>query len=416
MRQAYREVADRGEGERRLRCGSPPTSSGIERVVEAARTRGYIVVASWRSCDGTPAPASSKIAIQLSGVPMPRNRRNPPCRRSVGLAARDAAELASSGGSPGLDGSRRDFSREPSRSRSRAAASARTRAGRAPASPGGSPASPRARLSSSSGSEAGAIVVAGARRLRDLVVLERREAVRLGVAERRMRSALGSAPRAAAPSAARTGGSAGSSPRAAPQEQRLGRRLPMPAGSAHGLRLGGSSGTARPAGRGRRRPAARRRTGSSSGSSARRGRSTIAVSRLGRPAAPARRHPRGHRRRTGRSSPAPASASAASACCAHSRRAGPSASASWRSTSSSGTPCWRFSSRCSRMASSRTPIGAEPYSSAGGRRLRQRGRRPRAPRGSCRRASPGRARRRPRRSAMPCPSRCRAARPRRSSP
>ena len=41
---------------------------------------------------------------------------------------------------------------------------------------------------------------------------------------------------------------------------------------------------------------------------------------------------------------------------ATSRRTGPSASSSWRRSSSSGTPCLRLSSRCSLMASSSTPI------------------------------------------------------------
>ena len=41
MRRAYREVAARAR-RRTRRCGSRPTRPGIERVVEAARIRGYI--------------------------------------------------------------------------------------------------------------------------------------------------------------------------------------------------------------------------------------------------------------------------------------------------------------------------------------------------------------------------------------
>ena len=42
MRRAYREVAARARARTRCRCASPPTRLGIERVVDAARTRGYI--------------------------------------------------------------------------------------------------------------------------------------------------------------------------------------------------------------------------------------------------------------------------------------------------------------------------------------------------------------------------------------
>ncbi len=50
--------------------------------------------------------------------------------------------------------------------------------------------------------------------------------------------------------------------------------------------------------------------------------------------------------------------SSASAGRGKSRRAGPSASASFCAISSSVAPCRRFRSRCSRIASSRSPIGA----------------------------------------------------------
>ena len=55
---------------------------------------------------------------------------------------------------------------------------------------------------------------------------------------------------------------------------------------------------------------------------------------------------------------------------ATSRRAGPSASSSWRRSSSSAAPWRRLSSRCSRIASSRTPIGAKAYRGCGGRPTR----------------------------------------------
>src|SRR4051794_6588146 len=42
---------------------------------------------------------------------------------------------------------------------------------------------------------------------------------------------------------------------------------------------------------------------------------------------------------------------------------GPKASCSWRATSSGSAPCWRLSSRCSRMASSSSPIATSfPFS------------------------------------------------------
>ena len=74
---------------------------------------------------------------------------------------------------------------------------------------------------------------------------------------------------------------------------------------------------------------------------------------------------------------------------ATSRRAGPSASASCRVTSSSVAPCCFFSSRCSRIASSRMPMGAQTSA----KRASVQPARP----GSCRPAWRGRARRRPRR-------------------
>ena len=68
--------------------------------------------------------------------------------------------------------------------------------------------------------------------------------------------------------------------------------------------------------------------------------------------------------RAGRSSGASGSSSASGSSGASSAEAGsgaglrprPKASSSWRLTSSSEAPCWRFSSRCSRMASSRLPM------------------------------------------------------------
>ena len=117
---------------------------------------------------------------------------------SVELAARDAAELHQAGGRRGgrLPAA---TSARVSRSRSRAAASARTRAGRAPASPGGSRACPRARRARRprhpdrserrprrSGRRSRGVVLVDDRRS-----VERREAVRLGVAERIVGVGLG---------------------------------------------------------------------------------------------------------------------------------------------------------------------------------------------------------------------------------
>ena len=82
-------------------------------------------------------------------------------------------------------------------------------------------------------------------------------------------------------------------------------------------------------------------------------------SRLARPRKAPRPRLAGSRR-------APASPSVR-ACCATSRRAGPSASSSWRWSSSSGAPCLRFSSRCSLDGIVENAHRAEPYRGGGGR-------------------------------------------------
>ena len=170
------------------------------------------------------------------------------------------------------------------RSRSRAAASARTRAGRAPASPGGSRASPRARP-----------------RRRGLVVGAHDLGLRLHVGRRELGRRLAGGrlgARRRPPATARRGGAGGLG-------LRLGRR---------GLRLG-----------------LERRLG-------------LMLGRLG-----------------GRLLRRRGAGGAGSACTPSGRansplRGSPSASSSCRATSSGSAPRRRLSSRCSRMASSSSPI------------------------------------------------------------
>ena len=58
---------------------------GIERVVEAARTRGYIALDA-RSETGTARPGDPRFSSAASRAAI--ERRNPPCRRTTGLGAR----------------------------------------------------------------------------------------------------------------------------------------------------------------------------------------------------------------------------------------------------------------------------------------------------------------------------------------
>ena len=232
----------------RSRCGSRPTSSASSACVAAARTRGYVDLARRATVAGTARPGGSR-SSQPSGVPCRWIRRNPPCRRS-GVFGTPAAVARSRRRGAGLDTCRNSLWRA-SRSRSRAAASARTRAGRAPGSRTGSPGSPRARPRPRSS--------AGSRRAprRELVlglglVAERLFEGRLGAGSSvtgRRALASPAARRAAAPARGRLGPGLVGHERLV-LEHRLGARAVV--GLEGGVALGGPS-NGRPTRRPRRR-------------------------------------------------------------------------------------------------------------------------------------------------------------------
>ena len=137
MRKLVRRGVGAGEGGRGRRSGSPPTSSGSSGSWAPRRRAATSPPTDpARKAEGGLSPDRARLRLRLHAA-----HSTEPSVPSAPVRAPSQYEPG-----PPVDGvgARR---REPAltRSRSRAGASARTRAGRAPASPGGTRASPRAR-------------------------------------------------------------------------------------------------------------------------------------------------------------------------------------------------------------------------------------------------------------------------------